>query len=144
MINEVISAVCMALHVKYPRIPIYKEEVETGLVTPCITVTCDTPDNLKMLSRKRQITCNFVIQYFTGESINKKWDLMTKTEELYETLEVLPIVIDATHTVYIDGINRTCVCANGVLTFSVTYKVDRHLVNNSVMMGEIDIRKEFK
>lgn len=116
MIDTIIDGILAVLSSEYANCKLYTESVEQGMVEPCFSILCLSPEREKQNTLRFRDDLQFVIRYFpvTDEPYS---ECMRVSENLMDVLELIELS-DKTH---IRGDNMRSVVVDKVLQFMITY-----------------------
>ncbi|ACL19467.1 phage tail terminator family protein [Desulfitobacterium hafniense] len=125
-VNGVRDSVMTILHQHFPGISVYSEEIRQGFDKPCFFVKLFPVSQNQLLGRRYQRNHSFDIGYFPvvvdegeGEGNRQNQDMHDVAEQLYEAMELIPVVDES------DGLMRGTKMGHeiveGVLHFYVDY-----------------------
>lgn len=90
MVNDLISAICMALHTAFPSVSIFKEHVEQGIEEPSFMVRCVRPKQTLFRGQRYEQKNMFEVVYFPPME-NRYQHTNAVLEQLFQILEVITV-----------------------------------------------------
>ncbi|AFL99520.1 hypothetical protein Desde_1088 [Desulfitobacterium dehalogenans ATCC 51507] len=128
--NLVRDSVIAALHLYFPGIDIYGEEIRQGFEEPCFFVKLFPVSQEQLLGRRYKRNHSFDIHYFPteageGEEQRQNEDMHDMAEALYDKMEMVPVTGGL-----IRGVKMRHEIVDGVLHFFVDYNF--HVLREAV------------
>lgn len=125
MINDFISAVCIAINTEFgDSYEIYTETIEQGLQEPCFFVQCINPSISKEMTNRKLNSLLFMVQYFPESNTDAYAEINDVIERLYSCLASIDY-----KGVTVEGSDIDKNVNDKVLNFNITY--DFHTVITS-------------
>ncbi len=119
MIQSIIEGISSAIYEEFGgEFAIYSEEVKQGLKEPCFIISCVRTGRIPEMRRGYTQNNLFWVQYIPKENGREKAECCAAAERLERCLEYITVGGDL-----VRGVDIHHETNDGVLTFSVTYKV---------------------
>lgn len=119
MIQGIIEGISSAIYEEFGgEFTIYSEEVKQGLKEPCFIISCVRTGRKAEMRRAYTQNNLFWVQYIPKENGRKKAECYSAAERLERCLEYITVGGDL-----VRGVGIHYEVNEGVLTFSVTYKM---------------------
>lgn len=119
MIQSIIEGISSAIYEEFgSEFTIYSEEVKQGLKEPCFIISCVRTGHIPEMRRGYTQNNLFWVQYIPKENGREKAECCAAAERLERCLKYITVGGDL-----VRGVDIHHETNDGVLTFSVTYKV---------------------
>lgn len=119
MIQSIIEGISGAIYEEFGgEFAIYSEDVKQGLKEPCFIISCVRTGHIPEMRRGYTQNNLFWVQYIPQENGREKAECCAAAERLERCLEYITVGGDL-----VRGVDIHHETTDGVLTFSVTYKV---------------------
>lgn len=122
--EQIVGAVCRAIHAALPNIPIHKDAIDQNFDEPCFFVWNSETETEPVIWPKFREKHNIEVRYYPPERNTQQSDGMDMGAKLIEVLSRITIKKDDEESLPIFATNYTRKVIDDALAISVTYKTE--------------------
>lgn len=137
--TQITSAVCRAIHAKYPAIPVYREPVDQDFEEPCFFVWCERTDTSPVIWPRFRETHAIEVRYYPPERDSQHGVGLDIGAELVEVLSRITIMDDGTESLPIFAADYSRRIVDDAVAISVTYRTEGYIEQGKAAkpMGDV-------
>lgn len=136
--TQITSAVCRALHEKYPLIPIYREPIDQDFEEPCFFVWCNKTDTSPVIWPKFRETHEIEVRYYPPQRNSQHGEGLDIGADLVEVLSRITIKDGKNESLPIFATDYSRRIVDDALAVSLTYRTEGYFYKaRAESMGEI-------
>lgn len=125
--EQIVGAVCRALHIAYPYTPIYKDPIDQDFKEPCFFVWNSGTETAPVVWPKYKETHHIEVRFYPPERNNQQTEGMDMGARLVETLSRITIKAGEQESLPIYATEYKRKFIDDAVVVSVTYKTEGYI-----------------
>jgi hypothetical protein len=122
--TQITSAVCRALHERYPQTPIYREPIDQEFEEPSFVVWCSSTETNPVIWPKFKETHHIEVRYYPPERNSQNGEGLNIGAELVEILAKIVIQDPESQSLPIFATDYSRRIVDDSVAVSITYKTE--------------------